>query len=91
MRDGNVYVSGMALTRAKALECLYQFALTFPNVKEIAVGYATEIGDAKALSQRLKTAFPEALIYMARVGPAVGAYGGPGTMGIAIRTREAGG
>ena len=90
VRDGNVYVSGMARTRAKALECLHQFALSFPNVKEVAVGYATELGDAKALSQRLKTAFPEALIYVARVGPAVGAYGGPGAMGIAIRTREAG-
>jgi fatty acid kinase fatty acid binding subunit len=89
VRDGNVYVSGIAPTRARALESLYQFALSSPDVKEIAVGYATESGDAEALSRRLKTALPQALIYVARVGPAVGAHGGPGAMGIAIRTREA--
>jgi DegV family protein with EDD domain len=91
VRDGNVFVSGMARTRAKALDRLYQFALSFPNMKEIALGYATEYGDAKALAERLKAAFPEAPIHVARVGPAVGAYGGPGAMGIGIRTRKAGG
>jgi DegV family protein with EDD domain len=89
VRDGNVFVSGMARTRAKALECLYQFALSFPKVKGIALGYATEYGDAKALSERLRTVFPEAPIYVARVGPTVGVYGGPGAMGIGIRAGEA--
>lgn len=90
VRDGNVFVSGMARTRAKALESLYEFALSFPNVKEIALGYATEYGDAKALSERLRTAFPDAHIYVARVGPAVGVYGGPGAMGIGVRAWKTG-
>jgi len=85
VRDGNVFLWGMARTRARALESLYEFALSFPKVKEIALGYATEYDDAKALSERLRAAFPEAPIYVARVGPAVGAYGGPGAMGIGIR------
>ena len=85
VRDGNVFVSGMARTRAKALECLYEFALSYPNVKEIALGYATEYGDAKVLSERLRAAFPGAPIHVARVGPSVGVYGGPGAMGIGVR------
>lgn len=90
VRDGNVFVSGMARTRAKALERLCQFALSFPNVKEVALGYATEYGDAKALTERLRTVLPEAPIHLARVGPAVGVYGGPGAMGIGIRVGKAG-
>jgi len=85
MRDGDVFLAGLARTRAKALERMCQFAEGFPEVKEIALGYTTEYDDAKTLSERLRTAFPDAPIYVARVGPAVGAYGGPGGMGLGIR------
>lgn len=88
VRDGNVFVSGIARTRAMALERLCEFALSYPDVKEIALGYATEYGDAKALSERLRTVFPEAPIHVAKVGPSVGVYGGPGAMGIGIRAQS---
>ena len=88
MRDGDVFLGGLARTRAKALDRMYQFALGFPKVKEIALGYTTEYNDAKNLAERLKTAFPEAPVYVARVGPAVGLYGGPGSMGIGVRELE---
>jgi len=88
MRDGDVFLAGLARTRAKALERMYQFAAGFPKVKEIALGYTTEYNDAKNLAERLNTAFPEAPIYVARVGPAVGVYGGPGGMGIGVRQWE---
>jgi DegV family protein with EDD domain len=88
MRDGDVFVAGLARTRAKALERMYEFARGFPRVKEIALGYTTEYNDARNLAQRLKITFPEAPIYVARVGPAVGVYGGPGGMGIGVRQWE---
>ena len=85
MRDGDVFLAGLARTRAKALQRLYEFATSFPRVKEIALGYTTEYDDAKTLAERLKMPFPETPVYIARVGPAVGAYGGPGGMGMGVR------
>ena len=88
MRDGDVFLAGLARTRAKALDRMYEFARGFPKVKEIALGYTTEYDDAANLAQRLKTTFPEAPVYVARVGPAVGVYGGPGGMGMGVRQWE---
>jgi len=88
MRDGDVFMAGLARTRARALERMYRFARSFPKVKEMALGYTTEYDDARNLAQRLKTAFPEAPVYVARVGPAVGVYGGPGGMGLGVREWE---
>jgi len=88
MRDGDVFLAGIARTRAKALERMYKFATGFPKVKEIALGYTTEYNDAKNLAERLNTTLPEAPVYVARVGPAVGVYGGPGGIGIGVRKWE---
>lgn len=85
MRDGDVYLAGLARTRSKALERMYEFSKGFAKVREIALGYTTGYDDAKTLSERLQMAFPDAPIYVARVGPAVGTYGGPGGLGLGIR------
>jgi DegV family protein with EDD domain len=87
-RDGDVFLAGLARTRSKALERMYEFATGFSKAREIALGYTTEYNDAKRLAERLKKNFPEAPVYVARVGPAVGLYGGPGGMGIGVREWE---
>ncbi|MCX5994770.1 MAG: DegV family protein [Chloroflexi bacterium] len=88
MRDGDLFLAGLARTRAKALERMYEFAKSFPKVQEIALAYTTEYNDVKTLAERLKPVFPETTIYIARVGPAIGTYGGPGGMGIGVREQE---
>lgn len=88
MRDGDVFLAGLARTRAKALQRMYEFAASFPRVQEIALGYTTEYDDAKTIAERLKMPFPETPVYIARVGPAVGAYGGPGGLGMGVRESQ---
>jgi DegV family protein with EDD domain len=88
MRDGDLFLAGLARTRAKALERMYEFAKSYPRVQEIALAYTTEYDDVKTLAERLKPAFPETPIYVARVGPAIGTYGGPGGMGIGVRESQ---
>jgi DegV family protein with EDD domain len=88
MRDGSAFLAGVARTRAKALQRMYEFAASFPNVQEIALGYTTEYDDARNLAERLKAAFPEATVYIARVCPAVAVYGGPGSLGIGVRISQ---
>ena len=88
IRDGKAFLAGLARTKVKGLERLYEFAEGVHGVKEIALAYTTEYDDAKYLTQRLKTTFPETPISIMRVGPGIGAYGGPGSIGIAVRETE---
>jgi len=85
LRDGEAFLAGVARTRAKALQRMYEFAASFPRVQEIALGYTTGYDDAKILAQRLKATFPEAPVHIARVCPGVVIYGGPGSLGMAVR------
>lgn len=47
-------------------------------MKEGAVAYTTAYDEANTLANRIKAAFPEALIYLTRVGPSLGTHAGPG-------------
>ena len=88
MRDGNLLPAGVARTKAKAAERLYEFAKGFSKVKELAVAYTTDHDEAKSLLDRIRAAFPEATSYLTRVGPSLGTHAGPGAMGVAIRECE---
>jgi DegV family protein with EDD domain len=88
LRDGEPFLAGVARTRARALQRMYEFAASFPRVQEIALGYTTGYDDAKTLAQRLKTTFPEIQVYLTRVCPGVVIYGGPGSLGMAVREGE---
>jgi len=85
LKDGHLTVSTVARTRAKAVERLYDFARGFPRAREAAVSYTTDRQEAEALAGRLRLAFPEAPVHLARVGPALGTHAGPGAMGVVVR------
>jgi len=88
MRDGELSISGIARTRLKAVQRLYDFAGGFPGLKEAAVSYTTNRDEAEALAKRIEAAFPQAPVYVTRVGPALGTHAGPGAMGIVVREGE---
>jgi DegV family protein with EDD domain len=85
LREGDLSLVGVARTKAKAMERLYEFAKGFSKVKEIAVAYTTAHDEAKAFTERLKAAFPDVPLYLTRVGSSLGTHAGPGGMGIAVR------
>lgn len=89
MREGELLPAGVARTKAKAAERLYEFAKGFSKVKELAVAYTTDHDEAKSLLDRIRAAFPEATSYLTRVGPSLGTHAGPGAMGVVIRECEA--
>ena len=88
IREGELLPAGVARTKAKAAERLYEFAKGFSKVKELAVAYTTDHDEAKSLLDRIRAAFPEATSYLTRVGPSLGTHAGPGAMGVAIRECE---
>ena len=85
LREGDLSLMGVARTKAKAVERLYEFAKGFPKVKEIAVAYTTTHDEAKALADRIKAAFPGVPLSLTRVGSSLGTHAGPGGMGVAVR------
>jgi DegV family protein with EDD domain len=89
MKEGDLRPVGVARTKARAVESLFNFAKRFSGVKELAVAYTTEHDEADSLLGRLKAAFPDATGYLARVGPSLGTHAGPGAMGVAIWEAEA--
>jgi len=84
MKDGEAYPVGRPRSRAKAIKTLYNFAQSFPNIKELAVEHATTPKEAEALAQRLDPIFPREHIHISEVSPVVGAHVGPHVIGIAI-------
>jgi DegV family protein with EDD domain len=85
LKEGDLSLVGVARTKAKAVERLYEFAKGFPKVKELAVAYTTAHDEARAFTDRLKAAFPGVPVSLMRVGSSLGTHAGPGGMGIAVR------
>ena len=88
MRDGDLSLTGIARTRTKAVERLYEFARGFPRLVDAAVPYTTNREDADKLASRIRAAFPKAPVYVTRVGPALGTHAGPDSMGMVVREGE---
>ena len=88
MKDGEV----APLTRVRALatgmDYLYNFAVGFPNIEELAVEHATTPDEADKLVERLGSVFPKERIYRSTVSPVLGTYGGPGAMAITVLEAE---
>ena len=85
LKEGDLSLVGVARTKAKAVERLYEFARGFPKVKELAVAYTTAHDEARAFTDRLKAGFPDVHVSLTRVGSSLGTHAGPGGMGVAVR------
>jgi DegV family protein with EDD domain len=84
LRDGVVEPVGRTRSRAKAIERLYQFALSYSHIEEMAVEDTACPDEAEALVQRLSTRFPKERIYRSKMTPAIGVHTGPGLLLVAI-------
>ena len=85
LRDGEFSPVSNVRTRAKALDKLVDLAKSSLNVQEIAVVYSTTPDEANSLKDRLVSLVSSNRFYMARLGPALGVHGGPGTLALAIK------
>ena len=85
LKDGDLSMVGVARTKAKAVERLFEFAGSFPKLKELAVSYTTTQDEAGAFVDRLKAAFPKVPVSLIRVGSSLGTHAGPGGMGVGVR------
>jgi len=84
LRDGVVEPAGRTRSRAKAIERLYDFAMSFSHIEEMAVEDAACPDDAELLVERLGSRFPKERIYRSKMTPVIGTHTGPGLLLVAI-------
>ncbi len=87
MRDGELVQAGLARTRGKGMERLFDFAKNALNIQELAIVHNTTPDEASSLRKRIASIVDESRIHIARLGPALGVHGGPGTLLLALREK----
>jgi DegV family protein with EDD domain len=88
LRGGEVHPEERVRTKARAVERLFQIATSYPNVREVAIGYSTNAQEAHDFQQRLQAVLPDVNILVTRVGPVIGAHAGPGVLGLGVLEGE---
>jgi len=87
LMDGEVYPVERPRTHAKGTARLLELSQQLGPAQRVAVIYSTEEEGARYLRRHLVGLVPENEIIMARFGPALGTYVGPGALGIAVTQR----
>jgi DegV family protein with EDD domain len=87
MRDGELFPAGQTRTRAKGVERLFHFAKNALHIQELAIVHSTTPEEAGSLRERIGSIFDKKRIQLARLGPALGVHGGPGTLLVALREK----
>ena len=84
LKDGVVEPGGKTRSRAKAIDHLYDFAASYANIEEMAVGNTACPDEAEVLVERLGAIFPKERIYRSRMTPVIGTHTGPGMLLVAV-------
>jgi DegV family protein with EDD domain len=84
IKDGEVFPFARERSRAKAIDQLYNFAVSYSEIDEMAVEDATTPDEANAFIERLGAIFPKERIYRSKVSPVIGTNVGPRVIGVAV-------
>jgi len=84
MRDGEVCPFGRERSRAKAIDHLCNFAMSFSNIEGLAIEYAVNRDEAEKVVERLGSKFPKERIYRSRASPVIGTHTGPGLLVVTV-------
>jgi DegV family protein with EDD domain len=84
IKNGEAFPYTRVRSRSKAVEALHQFALSFKDVKAIAVEYGTNIDEAKVFAGKIMSSCAKVPIYMSHVSPVIGTHTGPGVLSVSV-------
>ena len=84
IKDGYTEAVTKTRSRAKAIDHLCNFALSFSRIEEMAVEDAATPDEAELLVERLSAKFPKERIYRSKVSPVVGTHVGPHVLGVTV-------
>jgi len=84
IKDGYTEAVARTHSRAKAIDYLCDFAMSFSHIEEMAVEDATTPDEAELLVERLSAKFPSGRIYRTKVSPVVGTHVGPHVLAVSV-------
>ena len=84
LKDGLVYPAGRERSRSKAIGHLYNFAMSYSHIEEMAIEDATTPDDAEMLAERLSAKFPKERIFRSKASPVIGTHTGPGLIVLTV-------
>ncbi len=84
LKDGVVHPAGRERSRAKALNHLYNFAMSYSHIEEMAIEDAATPDEAEMLAERLNSKFPKERIYRSKTSPVIGTHTGPGIIVVSV-------
>jgi DegV family protein with EDD domain len=84
LTDSGVQPVARERSRAKAVDYLYNFAMNYFHIDEMAIEDATTPDEAERLAERLSSKFSKERIHRTKVSPVVGTHVGPRVLNIAI-------
>ncbi len=66
------------------IEHLYNFAMSYSHIEEMAVEYAAALDEAEMLIERLGSKFPKERIYRSRTSPVISTHTGPSLLVVTV-------
>jgi fatty acid-binding protein DegV len=84
IKDGMTEGVARLRSRVRAMDYLYDFAMSFANIEEMAIEDANTPEDVENLVERLSVRFPRERIYKMKVSPVIGTHVGPRVIGLGI-------
>jgi len=86
MREGELHPVSNVRTHTKGVEKLVEFVKEALHIEELTVIHTTTLDEANSVKERLTSIIQGGRLHVARLGPAVGTYGGPGMLAVAFRS-----
>jgi DegV family protein with EDD domain len=84
LKNGKAHPVARKRSRSKAIDYLYDFAMGYSNIEEMAIEDATTPDEAEILAERLSARFPRERIYRTKVSPVVGTHVGPHVLAVSV-------
>ena len=84
LKDGVIEPAGRTRSRAKAMEYLYDFVMSYSHIEELAIEDATTPDEAEVLAEWFSSKFPKERIYRSKTSPVVGTHTGPRVLIVSV-------
>ena len=84
IRDSEVCPAARPRSRAQAINYLYDFAMSYSRIEEMAIEEATTPDEAEMLANRLSFKFPKERIYRSKMSPVIVTHTGPRAIAVSV-------
>ena len=88
IKDGEAFPITKLRSREKATECLYQYIISFENIKALAIEYGTNQNEALGLKDRVANITSDLPLYVSQINPVIGTHTGPESLIVSVLSED---